>query len=245
MKQAFLRVVAAAVLVLAGSSIAWAQSSSITVNPASPRYMEPVYLVGTLRSQSQFLITSRTSMQGSTVVVDYVWGIEIPSNSTRETLLGRFPTGTYTVQANLPTGTLMTTFTVGPNPVDVLSGGPHVPTADYTGLWWNPAESGWGIYIMQGVTNKIFAAWLTYDAAGNPTWFTLQPGTWESGAYRFTGPIYRTTGPYFGGPFGMAQVTEVQVGTGTLEFQDHATGRFAFTINGQSIVKTIQKLPVE
>jgi Spy/CpxP family protein refolding chaperone len=37
------------------------------------------------------------------------------------------------------------------------------PAANYTDLWWNPNESGWGITITQHPTNQIWAIWYTYD----------------------------------------------------------------------------------
>ena len=39
-----------------------------------------------------------------------------------------------------------------------------VPAANYSDMWWNPAESGWGISIAQHAsTNQVFAVWYTYD----------------------------------------------------------------------------------
>ena len=37
---------------------------------------------------------------------------------------------------------------------------------NYQDLWWNPAESGWGVnFTHQG--DIIFATWFTYDAAAS------------------------------------------------------------------------------
>ena len=33
----------------------------------------------------------------------------------------------------------------------------RAPSCDYTDLWWNPAESGWGLNIVQHPTRNIFA----------------------------------------------------------------------------------------
>jgi len=39
------------------------------------------------------------------------------------------------------------------------------PTQNYSDLWWNPAESGWGISITQH-NATIFAAWFVYGSSG-------------------------------------------------------------------------------
>jgi hypothetical protein len=113
----------------------------------------------------------------------------------------------------------------------------------YQGLWWNPAESGWGISVTQH-TNKIFAAIYTYDAAGQPTWYALsncpilaaKPGS-------CTGDIYRVTGgstplvPWVG------SVAAVSEGTGTFTFSDANHGQFEYTFkNSVKYSKTIEKL---
>ena len=38
------------------------------------------------------------------------------------------------------------------------------PAANYSDIWWNPAESGWGVTFTQHSTsNQVFAVWYTYD----------------------------------------------------------------------------------
>src|SRR3990167_7926115 len=65
--------------------------------------------------------------------------------------------------------------------------------ANYQDLWWNPAESGWGINIThQGDT--MFATWFIYDAAGKPLWLVMSNGV-KSGSGSFSGDLYRTSGP--------------------------------------------------
>jgi len=59
------------------------------------------------------------------------------------------------------------------------------------GLWWNPANSGWGISITQHAGGQMFVVWFTYDAAGSPTWFVMPGGTWTT-SDTYDGRIYRT-----------------------------------------------------
>ena len=214
---------------------------TLSVFPASPRYMEPVYARLT---QSPFpvtnIVSARASMSGNSIAVDYV-GIPDLGATTTDVMLGRFPAGTYTVTA--PNAGPPVTFTVPPGPTVTSVPDPE-PAVSYTDLWWNPAESGWGMSITQGPTNEVFAVWFVYDAAGNPIWYTLQPGHWNTMS-GYTGPIYRTSGPAFTGAFDPSAVHEVQVGTGGLSFESATTGHFFYTIDGQSGTKVIQRQPIE
>ena len=56
-----------------------------------------------------------------------------------------------------------------------------------SGLWWDSAESGWGLHITQR-RNILFAAWFTYDAAGNPKWYVASSCTMPAGTTGTTGP---------------------------------------------------------
>jgi hypothetical protein len=57
--------------------------------------------------------------------------------------------------------------------------------------------------ISEGPTNQRFATWFTYDAAGMPTWYTLELGSWRVfwNNSTYSGSVYRYTGPYFATAF--------------------------------------------
>ncbi|MGZ5078342.1 MAG: hypothetical protein ACXWHZ_02215 [Usitatibacter sp.] len=113
---------------------------------------------------------------------------------------------------------------------------------DYTDLWWNPVESGWGLNLIQHPSGIIFGVWYTYDAAGKRTWFVLPSGSWTSGNV-YSGPLYATAGPAFNGSFDPSLVRRTQVGTATLTFSDANNATFAFTVNGVGGVKSITRIP--
>jgi lysyl endopeptidase len=113
---------------------------------------------------------------------------------------------------------------------------------DYTDLWWNPAESGWGLQLVQHPSGMIFGVWYTYDADGKRTWFVLPSGSWTSSNV-YSGVLYATAGPAYDGPFNPALVQRTPVGTATLTFTDTANGTFAFSVNGVGGVKTIKRIP--
>ena len=109
---------------------------------------------------------------------------------------------------------------------------------NYTALWWNEAESGWGINVNhQG--NILFATLFTYTSSGAPVWLVMSNGARQAdGSY--LGALYRTTGPAFNAvPWG-AFVPQ-QVGTMRLAFPTTNTGTLTYTFNGVTVTKAITR----
>ncbi len=99
---------------------------------------------------------------------------------------------------------------------------------NYQGLWWNAAESGWGVNLAhQG--DLIFATWFTYDTSGNPLWLSMLAAASAPGGNSYAGPIYVDTGPAFNKFAGSGQA--VQVGNGTLIFSDVNNGSISYTVS--------------
>lgn len=113
---------------------------------------------------------------------------------------------------------------------------------DYTDLWWNPAESGWGLNLIQHPSRIIFGVWYTYAADGKRTWFVVPDGTWTS-SNTYSGPLYSTAGPSLAQSFDASKVRVSPVGHATLTFSDANNGTFAFTVNGVSGTKRITRQP--
>ena len=100
------------------------------------------------------------------------------------------------------------------------------PPTNYQGLWWNAAESGWGInFAHQG--GQIFATWYTYDTSGRAWWLSMLAT--QTSASTFAGPIFEDSGPPFNNYVGMGVPTAV--GNGTLTFTDANNGSFAYTVH--------------
>jgi hypothetical protein len=123
---------------------------------------------------------------------------------------------------------------------------PPRPLTDYSGLWWNPQESGWGLSLHQGASHAIFGAWFVYGASGAPEWFTLQDGHWTSST-TWTGNVYRTTGPFFGvEPFDSQAVRVFPAGSATLDFRQlpgaEDRARFTYTVNGVGVTRTVGRM---
>ena len=106
----------------------------------------------------------------------------------------------------------------------------------YQGLWWNPAESGWGVnFAHQG--DVIFATWFTYDKARKPWWLIAVLSRTADGVY--AGPVSTVAGPRFNSvPFGPAPI-ETEIGSMTATFADAGHATVAYTVNGVSQVKAV------
>ena len=111
------------------------------------------------------------------------------------------------------------------------------PAANYTDLWWNPNESGWGLTITQHASNQIWAIWYTYDprqqdpsggGAYKPLWINMPGGTWSSPT-SLTGDVYVLNGTPFFQPGSNRQQT--RVGTFTFNFTSASTGTFTYNIS--------------
>jgi hypothetical protein len=120
-------------------------------------------------------------------------------------------------------------------------------TPDPTGVWFDPANPGWGVSItQQGGT--MFVALFAYDANHKPVWYVasnvvdtgmnLDPTSQEI----FSGMLFRTTGPWLGNAtFDRNFVTATSVGflslirgivPGTLQMN--------YSTSGTTLSKTLQ-----
>jgi CubicO group peptidase (beta-lactamase class C family) len=116
--------------------------------------------------------------------------------------------------------------------------GTRPPGVNYTDLWWNPGESGWGMAIAhEGAV--MFLAWYVYDSAGKPVWYVASNCAVSADAC--AGPLYRTTGPPFGPTFDPSRVQVSVAGTVSLAFTDPNNGTLTYTVDGQASSKTITR----
>ena len=120
---------------------------------------------------------------------------------------------------------------------------PAVPAFDFTDLWWNPAESGWGLNLIQHASHVVFGVMYTYEAPNRATWFVIPGGTWSSPLV-YAGAIYRVAGPAVNNPtFNPSLVRVTPVGLATLTFTDRNNGTLVMTIDGVRVTKTITRQP--
>jgi hypothetical protein len=111
-----------------------------------------------------------------------------------------------------------------------------VPAANFTDMWWNPSESGWGVSIVQHPSHQLYAVWYTYDprelestGQHKPLWVVMSGGTWTSPT-SVTGTAYVTNGVPFNQSGG--KTAQSAVGTFTFNFSDANHGTFIYSIAG-------------
>ena len=163
-----------------------------------------------------------------------------------DVLLGAFPAGEYHVDIYLSDASsgradFSADFAVrDPAEVAVVPAPPR-PLTQYTGLWYDAYDPGWGVGVYQSPVHAMFVTFFTYDAAGSPEWYTVQGGRWTSST-AWTGTVYRTamTAP------GTAPAVRA-AGSATLDFAlgpgNSGEAAFAYTIDGRSARRLVRRMP--
>jgi hypothetical protein len=91
----------------------------------------------------------------------------------------------------------------------------------FSDLWFNPQESGWGMNVVQQL-DTAFVTLFVYGPDGKPTWYVapaVEVIAYSSGGGLpvFAGALYKTEGPYHAGPFDPSKVKATVVGSISLE----------------------------
>jgi hypothetical protein len=113
------------------------------------------------------------------------------------------------------------------------------PQTDFTDMWWNANESGWGISINQQFTT-IFAAWYTYDTLRKPVWYVaplcvLTTASCSSRLYRVAGGSALTSA-------WAPSLVSADVGSVTFTFSSADAASMTFTIDGAMGSRSITRL---
>ncbi len=116
--------------------------------------------------------------------------------------------------------------------------------ADYSDLWWNPQESGWGMNIVQqGET--AFVTLFVYGPDERPTWYVASNAQVfaedASGNPAFRGTLYKTTGPWQGGAFDPAKVGIQAIGDIVIEPREGGKLYVSYFAEGARVVKLVQR----
>jgi len=115
-------------------------------------------------------------------------------------------------------------------------------STDWSDIWWNPSESGWGMQLVQE-GSTVFATLFVYGPDNKPTWVIATLTVGNNGV--LTGPTFVTTGPFYGAAsFDTNSATIRQVGTMTITFSDVATGQLQYSVDGVTVNKRIVRQSV-
>lgn len=112
---------------------------------------------------------------------------------------------------------------------------PPASAGQYTDLWFNPQESGWGVNVVQQL-ETAFVTLFTYGPDGRPTWYFASDArvtAYASGGLPlFSGTLYRAEGPWHGAPHDATKFKPAAVGTIDLELLGKSSMRVHTLIEG-------------
>ncbi len=110
--------------------------------------------------------------------------------------------------------------------------------ADLTDLWWNPSEPGWGVNFVQA-DSFIFATFFVYGSDNKPVWYSAQMSRDNNGTWK--GPVYLSSGSYYGTPYSGTLNNVDQVGDATFAPATEASGLLTYNIGSVNVNKIIQR----
>jgi hypothetical protein len=145
-------------------------------------------LVAVTSMQLQAFVTGAFAAQGTSVSI--LNGVPTPRVAGATFYVGYGPNGRSMIDSGIFRNAVL------------VPGNSTCPPLPYmTSLWWNPAESGWGLNLnQQGST--LFGTLFTYDATRAPLWLVMPAAALQADGVTFTGDLYRTTGsPFNANPF--------------------------------------------
>lgn len=117
-----------------------------------------------------------------------------------------------------------------------------LPTRNYTGAWYVPAEPGWGLTAFQynNAAQNLFVLFFVYDNTGKAQWYELGGG-WTATDVR-SGNVLRYAANPWTTTFNPAARTSTVAGTGSLTFTSETAATLTFTVDGVTRTVTLSKI---
>lgn len=114
-------------------------------------------------------------------------------------------------------------------------------SADYSDLWWNAAESGWGAHVTLQ-DEVVFMVLFVYDDQRNPRFLVASSMPRVAGPEdAYAGTLYETSGPPIGEAFDPDAVSARAIGTATLRFHSPSHGMLVYTAGDATVTKAITR----
>ncbi len=120
------------------------------------------------------------------------------------------------------------------------SAGATSANTDVSDIWYNPAEGGWGMQLVNTGT-FVFATVYVYGLDRAPVWFTGQLSKTGAATTTYSGPLYVNTGPPFGGAFDPLGVTQREAGSMTFVLTTVTSGQLTYSVDGVVVNKSVQR----
>jgi hypothetical protein len=116
-------------------------------------------------------------------------------------------------------------------------------TTDFSDLWSNVNEQGWGANVIQQ-NDILFITLFVSRPDTSPIWYVasdVRQASVTGSTITFTGALYQTTAPYFGGTFNPAAVSNRQVGTLTFSASQIAQATLSYSVDGVTVTKPVTR----
>lgn len=108
-------------------------------------------------------------------------------------------------------------------------GSARAQVTDYTDLWFDPTESGWGVTFTQN-EDLIYMTFYVYGPSRQPVWYFAITNRDTNGD--FSGLVYVSSGPFFGGSFDPSTVSGRAAGFATFHPFNGFQGTISYTADG-------------
>jgi uncharacterized protein (DUF1800 family) len=114
--------------------------------------------------------------------------------------------------------------------------------ANFTDIWWNSDESGWGLTVAHH-DDKVFAIWYVYDESGKPLWATMSNGVASADGRSFSGEVHTANGPSYRDPdFRWGRVRVAHIGNARIDFApDDTSATVTYTLFGKTTSKSVKR----
>jgi hypothetical protein len=121
----------------------------------------------------------------------------------------------------------------------VLSAVRPAAAVEWTDIWWNPSEGGWGVNLVQS-DKTMFATFFVYGVDRQPTWYAGIMQLGENGVW--SGGLHRTVGSYLGAPWDASQHENVVAGSVSFTPSSATTGTLTYSVGSSvTVTKTITR----
>jgi len=116
-------------------------------------------------------------------------------------------------------------------------------STNYSDLWWNPDEPGWGLNVSQQA-DVLFVTTFVYNAQGQPVWYAgtlTYVGEDITGSRTWSGDLYSTNGSPFLSPYDPRMFVTHKVGVANFASNANDTAIFQFVQPMSVATKTVQR----
>ena len=117
-------------------------------------------------------------------------------------------------------------------------------TTDYSDLWWNPSENGWGVNVIHQ-KDVLFLTFFVYGPNNAPIWYSASDVEYvgnTNGVTLFNGTLYQTSGPFFGTvPYDPTTVAYRPVGRVSFAATSATTATLNYSVDGVAVQKGVTR----